>query len=114
MPVDERVGQATQLPLSVETADTFWSRFCGLMFRKELVQGNCLHIIPCNSIHMLFMRFSIDVIFLSNEREIVKLKRGVRPWAMVWPVRKAHSVLEMPVGSVAKLNLKTGDILDWA
>ena len=47
-------------------ADSLFTRFMGLMGRKTLVQGTGLLITPCNSIHMLFMRFPIDAVFLSS------------------------------------------------
>jgi len=111
--VGTRHGHAIHLPLKVESADTFFTRFRGLMFRTELSHDRCLHIVPCNSIHMFFMRFAIDVVFLNREREIVKLKQDVRPWGLIWPVPNAHSVLEMPVGIVQTLDLNIGDTLEW-
>jgi uncharacterized membrane protein (UPF0127 family) len=103
------MGRKIYLPLQIKKADTFVGRFLGLMFRRTLPDQEALWIIPCNSIHMFFMRFAIDVAFLDHQNKIVKLVEHVRPWSMIPPVRHAHSVLEMPVGSIEKYSLQAGD-----
>lgn len=103
-----------ELPLTIEEAGTFWSRFLGLMFRKELPKDKGLHIAPCNSIHMMFMKFSIDVVFLDRDGNVVKLRERVRPWVgMVGPVSGAFSVLELPIGSIRKFNIRPGVKVTW-
>lgn len=105
----EQMGRKIYLPLQIKKADTFVGRFLGLMFRRSLPDQEALWIIPCNSIHMFFMRFSLDVAFLDRQQQIVKLVEQVRPWSMIPAVRHAHSVLEMPVGSIQKYGLQAGD-----
>ena len=81
-------------------AKTWWSRFCGLQFRRELPQGYGLLLSPCSSIHMFWMRFPIDLIFLSGDGVVVEVRRDVRPWTVaVAKEPKAHAALEVPVGS---------------
>ena len=50
--------------VTVEIADNFFRRFCGLMGKKNLPARHGLLISPCNSIHMCFMKFPIDAVFL--------------------------------------------------
>jgi len=50
----------------LEIADTFLKRFLGLMGRKKIPAGQGLLILPCNSIHMMFMRFSIDAVYVDK------------------------------------------------
>ncbi|MBQ2136582.1 MAG: DUF192 domain-containing protein, partial [Selenomonas sp.] len=40
------------MKIQLEYADTFWRRFCGLMFRKQLSKGQGLLLAPCNGVHM--------------------------------------------------------------
>jgi len=66
----------------VEVASNPWSRFWGLMGRRGLDPGHGLLIKPCSSIHMFFMRFPIDVVFLDRDNVVVKVVHGIKPWRM--------------------------------
>lgn len=99
------------IPYSINIADTFFSRLKGLMFKKTPLHQEGLWIIPCNSIHMCFMNFSIDAIFLDKEGRIVKLVTDLNPWRFVKPVANAHSVVELPAGTCQQFGLKAGDLL---
>lgn len=97
-------------PISIKKADTFASRLKGLMFRKEPLDREGLWIIPCNSIHMCFMNFSIDAVFLDKHERIVHLVGNLRPWRFVSPIKGAYSVVELPTGTIEKLSLQKGEI----
>ena len=90
------------LATDVEAATDIVSRFCGLMLRGSLPQGKALWIRPCGSIHMLFMRFAIDAVFIDKDNRVTKVATNVRPWVgMSFGGRKSHSVFELPVGSAS-------------
>lgn len=99
------------IPYPIEVADTFFSRVKGLMFKKTPLHEEGLWIIPCNSIHMCFMYFSIDAVFLDKDGTIVKLVTDLKPWRFVKPVANAHSVIELPAGTCQQLGLYEGDRL---
>ncbi|GHH97573.1 DUF192 domain-containing protein [Neobacillus kokaensis] len=99
------------IPYSIELADSFFKRLKGLMFRKDQLVGEGLWIIPCNSIHMCFMNFSIDAVFLSKEGRIVRLVEDLKPWRIVKPIKNAYSVIELPAGTIKKHDLKIGEII---
>lgn len=67
--------------LTVHLATTFWQRFRGLMLRRPLPPATALLIAPCNSIHMCFMRFAIDAVYLDKQGKILKITRHLRPLA---------------------------------
>lgn len=104
--------QGTVLTSNAETAYTFISRFRGLMFRKAIADDFALHIKPCNQIHMLNMRFAIDVIYLDKKLNVVKVDENVQPGVICKTVKAAHSVLEMKSGASAKLGIVQGDTLE--
>jgi uncharacterized membrane protein (UPF0127 family) len=82
----------------------------GLMFRRTLEPGRGMWLAPCNGIHMLFMRFPIDAVFLDSNERVKKVYRRLPPWyGVVWLVWGAHSVLELPPGSTADIDLQRGD-----
>ena len=59
-------------------ADTAATRMKGLLGRAGLDEGEGLLIKPAGSIHMFFMRFPIDAVFLDRELRVVnKLWRQV-------------------------------------
>jgi uncharacterized protein len=91
-------------------ADTFWTRFRGLLGRKELAESEGLLIRPASSVHTLFMRFPIDVVFLDRELTVLKVRTRMRPWRTAARFR-ARSVLELTAGECERLGLEVGDRL---
>ena len=94
--------------LEVEIAETFLSRLRGLMGRRRLDEGHGLLLAPCNSIHMLFMRFAIDVVYLDKEFCIKKIARNVPTWIGMSFCIGAWGALELPSGEADRLNLRVG------
>ena len=98
-------------PLRVEVADSFFSRFLGLMGRKSLAEGTGLLIAPCSSVHMCFMRFPIDVVYLDREYRILKAVKKLRPWVGMSLCMGAWGALELPVGTIDRFGLEQGRML---
>ena len=94
--------------LEIEVAESFFKRFCGLMFRRRLKKGFGLLLAPCNSVHMMFMRFSIDVVYLDENFCIKKIVRDLMPWLGMSVCFGAWSALELPCGSAKRLKLAVG------
>jgi uncharacterized protein len=88
-----------------------FGRGLGLMLRRELPAGEGMWITPCNGIHMFLMRFAIDAVFLDRRLRVVRVCAGLRPWRVVPLVLRAHSVVELPAGTVAGLGLERGEPL---
>ncbi len=95
--------------LEILIADSFLARLAGLMFRKQLPHGTGLLLIPCNSVHMCFMRFAIDVVYLDKEYKILKIVRNLKPWTGLSFCRQAYSTLEINVGDTEKYCLIVGE-----
>ncbi|MBQ2848123.1 MAG: DUF192 domain-containing protein [Clostridia bacterium] len=100
------------LTQNAETAYTFFRRFMGLMFRKSIDEDYALHIKPCNQIHMLNMRFAIDVIYLSESYEVVKIDENVEPGKICKTVKNAKSVIEANSFFASNHGICAGDILE--
>lgn len=92
-------------------ADRMLARMRGLLGRSGLEQGEGLWILPCPSIHMFFMRFALDIVFLDTDLQVVRVHEDVRPWKMARGGKHAHSVLELRTGTIAFYNLRVGDRL---
>jgi len=108
--------RGTILADEVEHARSLWARFMGLMGRRSLAPGSALWLTG-NGIHMFFMRFPIDAVFLSRAdgdgaRRVMSTHRAVRPWIGIVPfVRGAQGVLELPVGALDASGTVRGDIV---
>lgn len=94
-------------------ADTFVSRFKGLMGVKELPMGHGLHIEPCNSIHTFFMKIPIDALFLDASGHVVEVCHAMPAWRMSRIYFAAKSVLELPAGTALASKTEAGDQLSF-
>jgi uncharacterized membrane protein (UPF0127 family) len=115
--VARNATRATVLVERLEDGSSFWAKFMGLMGRSSLAQGDGLWLPDENGIHMLFMRFAIDVVFVSapaggrgGPRRVISLRRSIPPWrGVVWRVGGAKGVLELPAGTIDSSATAIGD-----
>ena len=91
--------------LEILIANSFFTRLAGLMFRKELPQATALLLTSCNSVHMCFMRFAIDVIYVDQEFKVIKVVENLKPWIGLSICRKAWATLEMTAGEAKRCGL---------
>lgn len=106
------VTRGTTLGDRIGLAGDPWARMKGLLGREGLEDGEGLWIRPTNSIHMFFMRFAIDALFLSRDLRVVGMAHDLRPWRMAGPVWAARSVLELPAGTLARAGCAPGDQIE--
>jgi uncharacterized membrane protein (UPF0127 family) len=92
----------------VLVADRTWSRMRGLLGRVGLPEGTGMLLSPCNSIHTVGMRFSLDVVFLDRECRVVKVVRGLRPNRFTVGGRGARAAVELEAGGVDLSRLEVG------
>ena len=90
---------------------SFWFRARGLLGRGAVEDGEGILISPCNSVHMLFMSFPIDVLFLDPGCRVLRLCAELRPWRFSPIVWKASAVLEIGAGATKAKNIQAGDRL---
>ncbi len=109
-----RIRNATRGSVVAERAGLAlgaWDRLVGLLGRSELAEGDGLWLEPCDSVHMLGMRFPIDVAFLDREGRVLRTVEPLRPWRATWPVRGGRSALELPAGTLRRTGTQPGDLL---
>ena len=85
------------------------ARMRGLLGRSELPAGEGL-LIRTWSIHMFFMRFAIDAVFLDRDRQVVRIVAELAPWKTA-STRGAREVVELAAGEAARRGLAVGDRL---
>lgn len=96
---------------NIKFADSFILRLLGLIPKKVLHKGEGLIIKPCNSIHMLFMNFSIDVLFLDKDCKVIYLLENFKPWKISRIIKGSAFVIELPAETIKYTNTKIGDII---
>ena len=95
----------------VRVADTWWTRLRGLLGTTSLAEGDGLLIEPCRGVHMLGMKYPIDVAFLDRAGRVVGLCHRLAPGRRSPVVRAARSALELPAGTLAAAGIVEGDTL---
>jgi uncharacterized membrane protein (UPF0127 family) len=109
--------RGTVLAAHLGVADSLWAKFMGLMGRPSLDFDTGLWLPDSNGIHMMFMRFPIDAVFVGRRDadgscRVVSVHRHLRAWAGLVPlVRAAHGVLELPIGTIDRTATQVGDTL---
>jgi uncharacterized membrane protein (UPF0127 family) len=84
------------------------ARMRGLLGRASLAHGEAMLFRPAGSIHMFFMRFTIDAVFCDRNLVVLDVVPSLRPWRMA-SRRGAKVVIELPEG--AGSGLAPGDSL---
>jgi uncharacterized membrane protein (UPF0127 family) len=95
---------------AIELADSPWKRLKGLLGRKSLPEGGGMRFEPTSSLHMMFMRFAIDVVYVDRNECVVKLVHDFAPWRFS-AARGARSAYELPAGLLATVDIEVGDQL---
>ena len=110
MRVENRT-KAILLGDAIDLANTSSKRRTGLLKHAGLAKGQGLWIVPCEAVHTFGMKFSIDVLFLNKKRKVLKIREDMGRRRIALCLR-AHSVLELPAGTVAATGTQPGDELE--
>jgi len=101
----------------VRFADTSLKRLRGLMFEQEKNFDYALVFeLPSEtrfgaSVHMMFVFFPIDIVFLDSQKRVVD-KATLNPWEMNYiPKKAAKYFVELPKGKAK--NIRLGNRLEW-
>lgn len=94
-----------------QLANTFRSRLKGLLGWKTLVSGQGMIIFPCNMIHTFGMKIAIDVLFLSENHEVLYIMVNMRPNRFSPRIKNSRYVVELPAGQTVAFNTQVGDRL---
>jgi uncharacterized membrane protein (UPF0127 family) len=92
-------------------ADSPWARMRGLLGRRGLESGEGLLLRPTGSVHTFFMRFPIDVVFLSRDGDVLKVARALPAWRTAG-ARRAKAVLELAADEADRRGIRVGTRLD--
>lgn len=97
------------LAQDAEERDTFLGNGLGLMFRKRQSMILSFPSEGIRALHMWFVFFPIDVLFLDKSQKVVEIKENFVPWSVYFPRKKARYVVEIPKGWTKKSKTDIGD-----
>ncbi len=103
------LSRGVDLATRARVAKTFLTRLRGLIGRKSLPRGEGLVISPCRGVHMWFMRFPIDVVYVGEGDVVVDVDEHLAPWRIGRPRARARYVIELPAGTVQATGTRPGD-----
>ena len=109
----QNLTRGTEIASRLEVADTPSTRNKGLLGRTGLPSGGGLWIVPCASVHTFFMKFPIDLVYIDRRKKVKKVRSRVGPWRLS-ACFFAHSILELPAGTVDNTQTRRGDQLDFS
>ena len=95
-----------------DIADTSAKRRTGLLKHTGLAKGEGLWIVPTEGVHTFGMKFAIDVVFLNKAKKILKIRPNMVQRRMSISLL-AHSVLELPAGTLEATGTAKGDQLQF-
>lgn len=114
MPI-RNVTKGTTLAETFELATTFFDKFLGLMFSSPTNQA--LVFVyggeKTLSLHMFFVFYPIDVVWLSSDKRVVYLKPHFKPFTVCVPPVKAQYVIEAPDGAILQAQTAIGDQIEF-
>ena len=94
----------------VDVADNYFKRLRGLLGKIQLQPGEGLLLTKVSSVHCFFMKFTIDVVYLTVDMEVTGIET-LPPWRVGKWIRGTAHTLELEEGK-AQAFIKKGDILD--
>jgi uncharacterized membrane protein (UPF0127 family) len=105
-----------EIAKNIEFARTTFRHVLGLMFRTSIPYDYSMIFKlkkPSKvSIHMLFVFFPIDVIFLNEEKKIMGLSL-LRPWVGYKAMEDIKYIIEMKAGTIEIFHLCTGEEMEF-
>ena len=107
----ENVTRGTIVGERVRVASSSVDRSVGLLKTPEVKPGEGLWIERSPSIHMFFMPYAIDAIFVSKAGRVTRVVANLKPWRVVWWARGARDCLELRAGAAAESGTQAGDEL---
>ncbi|MDP8265185.1 MAG: DUF192 domain-containing protein [Candidatus Aceula lacicola] len=104
--------QKTIVATRARRARSFFARLKGLLGKKSFSPEDALVIEGCQAIHMFFMRFAIDVVFINRKNKVVGLVQDIKPFSLSPFFFMAKYAIELPSGSIEKSLVHIGDFLE--
>jgi uncharacterized protein len=106
--------RGTVLCARLENAGGLGGQSRGLLGRAGLADEEGMlfengRLSPFMWMHMFFMRFPIDIVFLDRRDRVIRIDRALRPWRVSSLVFGAGKALELAAGAAERAATERGD-----
>jgi uncharacterized membrane protein (UPF0127 family) len=95
----------------VRIARTFAQRSIGLLAKSVPASDEGLMFVPGGSIHTFGMRYAIDIVFLSEYLDVLKVVPCLQPWRFAFAPAHTQFVLELASGAAERAGIREGELL---
>jgi hypothetical protein len=102
-------GRDTELGSKIRVADSWWPRLRGMIGHPPPAEGEGLLLAPCSGVHMHWMKYALDILFLDGEDRVVAVYDELRPWRFSKTHKDAVCAVELPVGTLRRTGTRIGD-----
>jgi uncharacterized membrane protein (UPF0127 family) len=106
-------SRGTVLGQAIEVAQTAAQKVKGLLGRECLEDGQGLLFRGAGSMHTLFMRFPIDIVYADKNGKVMKLAEAVGPFKLIAAPLRCYYALELPAGAINDSKTRVGDRLSF-
>ena len=107
------LNKKTTVSKHAEVYSRWWQHTIGLMFSHPKTIIFKFKKEKKISLHMFFVFFPIDVIFLDKENVVVEMKENFRPWTTYHPQKPAKYIIETPAHTIQNSKTGIGDIISF-
>jgi uncharacterized membrane protein (UPF0127 family) len=83
----------------------------GLLGRHSFAPGSAMILAPCSSVHTFFMKFPIDILFVSRDGRVLKVVPRCGAWRLAFGPG-AFAAIELPAGAAETTGTSVGDFLE--
>jgi uncharacterized protein len=86
----------------------------GLMFSMPIKDTGYVFVFDTPrriDLHMFFVFFPIDLLFLDADKRVIEMKNNFLPFTLYYSARKANYVIELPNGTVKDTKTELGDAI---
>lgn len=111
--VRNRTRSGAVLGHRIRVADRWWPRLRGLLGHPPPKDGEGLLLTPCRGVHMVGMRYALDVVLADAGGRVLACFQGLAPGRSTGLLRGARHALEVPVGTIGRTGTAPGDELTW-
>ena len=103
----------TLLAKNAKPCKSVFSRTLGLMFSKSRPLIFIFDKEKITPLHMFFVFYPIDVLFLNKKKGVIETKEDFRPFTFYTPKYKALYIVELPKDTIKSSKTKIGDKIDF-
>lgn len=103
--------RGVRIAASADVCTRVWGKARGLMFSRRMQRPLVMVFTRSRkvSLHMWFVFFPIDVVFLDTGGTVVDMKEHFRPFSMYRSRQESRYCLELPVGTIRASDTHIGD-----